>query len=68
MALSNVCKCELTLGAFGTPNCQSIFDVTKRLIFAPESKISDGTKNLIDLTGSVATQLNTQLNHQLIRY
>ncbi len=61
MALSNVCKCELTLGAFGTPNCQSVFDVSKRLIFAPASKISDGTKNQIDVTGSIATQLNAQL-------
>lgn len=61
MALSNICKCELTLGAFGTPNCQSIMDVTKRLIFAPENKLSDGTKNQIDLTGSVYTQLMAQL-------
>jgi len=59
--MSIACKCDLSLGAWGTPSCNTVFGVTKRLVFVPNKK-SNGSKFSINLTSStVWTDFQTDL-------
>ena len=44
------CTCIVAHGNTGVPNCQAVFDVTKKAILLPYFK-NDGTINGMDLTG-----------------
>jgi hypothetical protein len=57
------CKCENTLGNTGTPTCESIASVTKKLIFVPYYD-EDGNINKIDTSATLdQTWLDALLNH-----
>jgi hypothetical protein len=58
-----LCKCDLSFGNTGRPNCVPIQGVIKKLIFVPTYK-SDGTKNYVDPAVSIdQTFLNGKLRN-----
>jgi len=54
------CSCEVGLGNTGTPNCEEIAKVGKKLIFVPTYK-ADGTRNGLDLTSAIDNAVITAL-------
>jgi hypothetical protein len=61
--MSKACSCNVSLQNTGTPNCPSVFGVTKQLILVPMFA-DDGTENKIDPTTTLDSAYFTALINQ----